>query len=262
MQIDVEEFGRLLKAINETTDVPSLRRALLYALNAFGISKAYQRGPISVGASAPRIIIGDGLPASWEQQYRATLHRFDPLPQIAKQKLEAFVWPGQVEIEELGKQQKYFLELAEQHGVGRGIGVACFGPEGRSSFLGAILDEDAPMPDDSMLFRIHTLGQNAFQRYCRIVPLAEEPPALSNREMEVLQWMSQGKSNSVIADILEISPSSVDVYVRRIFSKLGVSDRTTAAVKAFTLGMIISGDQFLKVEQTSELQRSGDVGWQ
>ncbi len=261
MQIDAEEFGRLLKAINEASDMPSLRQAILRALNAFGITKAYQRGPISAGAGAPRIIISDGLPSTWERQYRSKLHRFDPLPQIAKQRLEAFVWPDEVDLAKLDKKQRRFLEMAKQYGAGRGIGVACFGPEGRSTFLGAILDEDAPMPDESTLFRVHTIGQNAFQRYCRLVPSAEEPPALSNREMEVLHWMSQGKSNSVIADILQISPSSVDVYVRRIFSKLGVSDRTTAAVKAYSLGMIVSSEQYLRVEETNELQRSGDEGW-
>jgi LuxR family transcriptional regulator/LuxR family quorum-sensing system transcriptional regulator CciR len=262
MQIDAEEFGRLLKAINEAKDMLSLRQAILHALNAFGISKVYQRGPIAAGPAGPRVVIMDGLPLTWERQYRSRLHLIDPLPQIAKQRLEAFVWPDQVEVGKLQAKQKRFLELARKFGAGRGIGVACFGPEGRSTFMGAILEEDAPTPDDSMLFRIHSIGQNGFQRYCRLVPSAEEPPPLSNREMEVLHWMAQGKSNSVIADILQISPSSVDVYVRRIFSKLGVSDRTTAAVKAFSLGLIISSEQRQRVEETNRRQSSGDAGWE
>ena len=50
--------------------------------------------------------------------------------------------------------------------------------------------------------------------------------------------MAQGKSNGVIADILSISPGTVDTYLRRIFEKLDVTDRTSAAVKGVSMGLI------------------------
>jgi LuxR family quorum-sensing system transcriptional regulator CciR len=92
------------------------------------------------------------------------------------------------------------------------------------------------------LRRIQTVGQTAFRVYCNIVQNSQDLPALSNRELEVLYWIGRGKSNSVIAEILAISPSSVDVYVRRIFAKLDVTDRTTASIKAITQGLLVSGD--------------------
>jgi DNA-binding CsgD family transcriptional regulator len=61
---------------------------------------------------------------------------------------------------------------------------------------------------------------------------------LSSREKEILDWVARGKSNTVIADILEISPGTVDTYMRRIYEKLDVSDRTSAAVKGVGLGLI------------------------
>jgi LuxR family transcriptional regulator/LuxR family quorum-sensing system transcriptional regulator CciR len=51
-------------------------------------------------------------------------------------------------------------------------------------------------------------------------------------------WLARGKSKSVTADILEISPHTVDTTVRRIFRKLGVSDRTSAVMKAVNSGVI------------------------
>jgi len=63
-------------------------------------------------------------------------------------------------------------------------------------------------------------------------------PALSRRELEVIRWIGEGKSNAVIAAILDISKSSVDIYVKRIFAKLRVHDRTTASVRALALGLI------------------------
>ena len=71
---------------------------------------------------------------------------------------------------------------------------------------------------------------------------SEDLPALSNRELEVLHWIGRGKSNSVIAELLGISPSSVDVYVRRIFAKFSVADRTSATLKAYAQGLLVPED--------------------
>ena len=60
---------------------------------------------------------------------------------------------------------------------------------------------------------------------------------LTNREAEVLSWVAQGKSNTVIADILAVSPHTIDNYLRRAYAKIGVNDRTSAAVKAVILGL-------------------------
>lgn len=257
MQFDVEEFSRRLQAIGESEAVVPLRRATLHALELFGVTKAYYVAPLTKDARVGRIVTNVGLPWSWERQYRARLHRIDPLPRIAMARLTAVYWPDGIADEKLSKKEVRYLEIAKRSGLGRGVAVASFGPNGRSGFLGAILDDEAPTPNGEALMRFHAIGQVSLQCYCRLVPVSETLVALSNRELEVLHWMGQGKSNSVIADILEISPSSVDVYARRIFAKLKVSDRTMAAVKALSLGLIISRDYNDMVQLASDAQQEG-----
>ena len=63
---------------------------------------------------------------------------------------------------------------------------------------------------------------------------------LSYRELEIIHWVAKGKSNSVIADIMGISRHTVDSYLRRIFTKMKSTDRTTAALKALSMGLITS----------------------
>jgi DNA-binding response OmpR family regulator/DNA-binding CsgD family transcriptional regulator len=49
------------------------------------------------------------------------------------------------------------------------------------------------------------------------------------REAEVLLWLSRGKSNRDIADILNLSPRTVNKHLEQIFKKIGVENRTAAA---------------------------------
>jgi Response regulator containing a CheY-like receiver domain and an HTH DNA-binding domain len=63
----------------------------------------------------------------------------------------------------------------------------------------------------------------------------EPAPAdqLTAREREVLQKIAEGKSNAEIAGELFIGIKTVKTHVSSIFSKLGVTDRTQAAVFVF-----------------------------
>jgi DNA-binding NarL/FixJ family response regulator len=62
--------------------------------------------------------------------------------------------------------------------------------------------------------------------------------ALSGREVEVLQMIAYGSTNKEVADALSISPQTVKTYLERIFTKLGVSDRTRAVAVALKLGIL------------------------
>src|SRR4051812_47489899 len=55
---------------------------------------------------------------------------------------------------------------------------------------------------------------------------------LTTREREVLSWLSKGKTNRDIAQILGLSPRTVDKHLEQIYAKLGVENRTAAAAIA------------------------------
>ncbi|MGR0278055.1 response regulator [Marinomonas dokdonensis] len=52
---------------------------------------------------------------------------------------------------------------------------------------------------------------------------------LTERESEVLHWLANGKTNRDIAQILDMSPRTVNKHLEQIFPKLGVENRTAAA---------------------------------
>lgn len=66
-------------------------------------------------------------------------------------------------------------------------------------------------------------------------PLAEP---LTPREVEILRFLVRGQTNREIAQELVVSRGTVKNHVQHIIAKLGVSDRTQAAVRAVELGLI------------------------
>ncbi|WP_223701552.1 response regulator transcription factor [Sutcliffiella deserti] len=61
---------------------------------------------------------------------------------------------------------------------------------------------------------------------------------LTNREMEILLLMTQGKANQEIADELFIAIKTVKVHVSNILAKLQVQDRTQAVIYAFKHSLV------------------------
>ena len=69
----------------------------------------------------------------------------------------------------------------------------------------------------------------------------EQMENLTPREVEVLRLLSQGQTNPQIAKNLLVSRGTVKIHVQHIISKLGVSDRTQAAVRAIESGLLGGG---------------------
>ena len=61
---------------------------------------------------------------------------------------------------------------------------------------------------------------------------------LSERELEILSWIARGASNKEIAGRLFIAEGTVKNHVTHILGKLGVRDRTQAAIRARELGLL------------------------
>ena len=82
------------------------------------------------------------------------------------------------------------------------------------------------------------LGPNEFLLRLARDNAVESPKELSaefgliSRESEVLAWLAKGKTNRDIAQILGLSPRTVDKHLEQIYAKLGVENRTAAAAIA------------------------------
>ena len=69
-------------------------------------------------------------------------------------------------------------------------------------------------------------------------PRVEEPERLTRRERDVLELIARGRSNKRIALELGISEKTVKTHVGHLLAKLGVTDRTQAALMAVEEGLV------------------------
>jgi two-component system NarL family response regulator len=87
--------------------------------------------------------------------------------------------------------------------------------------------------------KIHLGGTHVSERAAaRLAERAMAGVPLSPREIEVLKWIAEGKSNKEIATLLFISEGTVKTHVLSIHEKLGVGDRTEAVVTAIKRGIL------------------------
>ncbi|WP_431043590.1 response regulator [Streptomyces sp. P1-3] len=77
-----------------------------------------------------------------------------------------------------------------------------------------------------------------FSRMTPRAPVKDRVAALTERETEVLSLVAQGLSNAEIAGRLLVAEQTVKTHVSRILVKLGLRDRTQAAVFAYESGLV------------------------
>jgi DNA-binding CsgD family transcriptional regulator len=160
---------------------------------------------------APRTCIERGIPMTWRE-----------------------IWIGAV----LTPEEQGFFETMRAVLPGPGLSFPCYGPKGRNGYIGlSHFSENVDLSPDN-LRTLQFILQGAHVRLCELFKPERDVKPLSSREREILGWVAYGKSNSVIADILSISPGTVDTYLRRIYEKFEVNDRTSAAIKGVGLGLI------------------------
>jgi DNA-binding NarL/FixJ family response regulator len=114
----------------------------------------------------------------------------------------------------------------------------------------AVLDGETPLDQGLAMKLLRNIGEEASvqdnARSLTQTSTSGGPAAsastmvnpLTPRETEVLGHIASGKTNRQIAQQLHLSLSTVKRHLERILSKLGVSDRTQAAVRAIELGVV------------------------
>ncbi len=234
---------RILNAIHDAESPTELWRTVrgYYRGLGFGGLAYFVANRGTMGSRRGFNIIHRGFPKEISRLYiDERLGEVDPGPPFALSKGVPLRWSVMWRMFETEASAEELAFLARMRGaqLGDGYHLPVFGPSARNGCItvGTVASEQAL--DDAPVDEMHLVAQAAHMRLCQILPDRPLEKPLSARELEILDWVARGKSNSVIADILSLSGATVDTYLRRIYDKLDVSDRTSAAVRGVGMGLI------------------------
>ena len=63
-------------------------------------------------------------------------------------------------------------------------------------------------------------------------------PGLSKRELEVMQWLTNGHNDHEIGEAMHISADTVKYHLKQIYQKMGIHNRTRAAISLVLMGLV------------------------
>jgi DNA-binding CsgD family transcriptional regulator len=128
-------------------------------------------------------------------------------------------------------------QLFEKHGLHTNVFFSVHLPNGEIGVVG--FSGEGPEPDQTKLVELHYLSNLLFSK---IHVLRDESEVknfgLKPREIDCLQWTSQGKTSDEIATILSLSQHTVNHYLTNAARKLDTTNRTHAVSKALRLKII------------------------
>ena len=196
--------------------------------------------PIGAPDERSPAVRADGFPEELVTRYLAErMFRDNPMLRYAQTSAEPVYWEAIADDARLGTRERAFVEELTSHGLGAGVGIPVYGPNGRVGHCGLGFRAGVLRLPESTLREFQWACQLGHLRYCDMLQAAlGPPPTLSGRENEVLSLVARGKSNTMIGEILGISSHTVDAHLRRIYVKLGVFDRISAAVRGIGVGLI------------------------
>lgn len=196
--------------------------------------------PIGAPDERSPAVRADGYPEELVSRYLVErLYRDNPMLRHAQTCAEPVYWDEIARDAALSPRERAFITELGGHGLGDGVGVPVYGPNGRVGHCGLGFRAGVRRVPVDMLREFQWICQLGHLRYCDMLQATlGPPPALSDREREVLGLVARGKSNTLIGEILGISAHTVDAHLRRIYQKLGVFDRISAAIRGIGVGLI------------------------
>jgi predicted ATPase/DNA-binding CsgD family transcriptional regulator len=117
---------------------------------------------------------------------------------------------------------------------------------GEQAFANALAEGRAMTPEQALSAQGHTIPAShplskttmSARRIDSVAPSTSPPNDLTKREMEVLRLVAQGLSDARIAEVLVISPRTVNAHLRSIYSKLDITSRHAATLFALKQQLI------------------------
>jgi LuxR family transcriptional regulator len=237
-----------LVAIEEVPSRETLTKEVLRLLASFGFKYFcvfHQPKPIE---NAEELIIDANWPAEWVARYVEKKYIIvDPTIRYLLRANRSFAWNDAVEAY---KTNPHYQRMKKMMADGKANGLASgyiFPVFSRTGLIGATTiggpDEIELSPAEIAI--LETAFRNAYFKYLGLMGEAYADRVnegmeitMTHREIQALSNLAEGRTSPEIANVLDVSPNTVDWYVTGLQGKLKARNRNHAVALAFRMGLI------------------------
>ena len=211
--------------------IGSLDGLLSFDMAVCGIARFGESGDIY-----SRRIVNISYPEEWLSLYAD--HGFAAVDPVVRAHMADFspkIWN---DIYQRWGRPQPFVSLADDFGIREGYSFGALSPTERTATIFSLSINKKPAARALQFLDI--LAPHFHEALLRAT---QHPPttiakALTQREVEVIRWLANGKNIWEISVILGISERTVKFHTAAILQKLGASNRTHAVAKALSKGLI------------------------
>lgn len=186
-------------------------------------------------------VLNVSYPEEWLRLYwQKGYFEVDPVFQSALQKPGTQHWAHTYQ-DATSEKQREFMAAAKAFGLGDGITTGSIDSACRIATFCSFASAEA-VDAERYLHLIEYFGYHVHLALLRTSPARSQAldqcvRELTLREMTILNWMKNGKTNGEIGQILGVTERTVRFHVGSIFSKLDVTSRSQAVATAIEHGL-------------------------
>jgi len=234
----LEILDTCIKASSESPDITNV-------LNKIKNVIPFQAATIAIDTNvefsliAKQQIFTQNLPKEWQDIYfQRKFYNQDPvLAAILKTNSAVDWYHATSQAEHVNAD---FKNISQKHVGQHGLSILVKTKVG-STIISLVMNENSIKPHHFQLLEyIAPHVHEVFNRTGEYQRNRVQTPNLSKRELEVMNWAKQGKSNIKISYQLAISERTVKFHFTNIFNKLDVKNRSQAIAIAIRYGLIVA----------------------
>lgn len=175
-------------------------------------------------------------PVEWVGYVREQSKLPDPVVRAAERLSSGFKWDQLPKLLAMTPAEIEYMAQAARYGIAQGYTVPNHVPGETFGSCNFAVGQGRPFPDGSVS-AAQALGNFAFEAARRLVrqrpgEIYMRPSPLSDRQRECLLFVARGKSDSVIAQLLDIRPKTVNEHIEAAKRRYAVATRSQLLVRA------------------------------
>ena len=231
----VQEFVREASTVSSMAD---LRELIGHNSRALGFDFFAIVHHVRFGHPSTDKVRLSNYPVEWLARLRQNENFDEPVMRAAERASIGFRWSRLHELISLTERQRRYMKRAAVFGLSEGFTVPNHVPGESFGSCHFAVKRGTALPDES-LPATQALGCFAFEAARRLLETNQEssetyvePAPLTQRQRDCVLFAARGKSDSVIAQLLEIRPKTVNEHIEAAKRRYSVATRTQLIVRA------------------------------